>query len=183
MQYEGLYYQPKAKSASTRSKQVNEKIGNNRGPAPLYMSTRSKMENPEGARILQQEQDAVLAQQLLDSVAAGGNISQAQIAKLIAGAGPIGDAPSYLGLSPQMTNLQKRTAIATAGLSGNDPRFRDSETYNYYRNLALNDIGKNKSEITSVETQYLDQVFNGGGKPGDTSREGFLSKLFRSKGE
>ncbi len=181
-QKEGQMYQRPASSASTRSKQVNEQIGNNRDPSFLNKTTRSPMVNPEGVQILQNEQNAIAAQQHSADVASGANLTPEEIAALIAGAQPVGEAPSYLGLSPQMNSIQKRTAIATGGLSGNDPRFRDEETFNYYKNLVLNSVGKENSDPTAIETQFLSEVFSRLGKPGDTSREGFLSSLSRAKG-
>lgn len=90
-------------------------------------------------------------------------------------------APGFLGLSPQMTGLQQRTAIATGGTSGDDPKYKDPATVEYYRNLALTDLVGPSGDIlgqpTGVERQYAQRL--GYDERGGSTTESFLSSLLR----
>ena len=95
--------------------------------------------------------------------------------KQFAQAMPVGNAPGYLDMSPQMTPMQQRTAIATGALSTNDPRYRDPETLSHYQSQAFNSINTPEN-ITPVEKQFVSQV--GGNQPVDETVGAFLSALF-----
>ncbi len=90
--------------------------------------------------------------------------------------GSPGEAPAFLGLSPQMNSLQQRTAIATGGAAGDDPRYSDPATKKFYQQIAFQDLlgpgGDVLGQPTDTEWQYA------GGAPGGTT-ESFLSSLLR----
>ncbi len=92
-----------------------------------------------------------------------------------------GDAPAFLGLSPQMTGLQQRTAIATGGTTGGDPKYNDPATVDYYRNLAFRDFlgpgGDVLGQPTGVERQYTQGL--GYDERGGNTTESFLNSLLR----
>ena len=85
-----------------------------------------------------------------------------------------------------MTDLQKRTSIATRATSGEASAYRDPKTQEYYRNLALYSMtgpdGKpvQNAQVLPVERQYLTQVL--GMEPRSQSVESFLSALLRAGG-
>lgn len=92
------------------------------------------------------------------------------------------EAPGFIGPGLQgLTALQQRTKIATFGVSGEDPRYRDQGARDFYTNLALRDLLAEDSSITPggavtpIERQYLTQVF--GTTPADDSVEAFLRAL------
>lgn len=71
-------------------------------------------------------------------------------------------APDFLGLNPAMTDLQRRSAIATFGSQGEDSTYRDSRVRDYYYNLLrralVNDQGgvnDYSSTVLPVEERYL----------------------------
>lgn len=105
-----------------------------------------------------------------------------ELRRLIGGADTPGDAPSFLGLAPGMTDLQKRTAIATGGLSENDPRFSDDATLEYFKNLVYKSVGKDLSDPTEIENQYVSQMSGFGPKLNKRTRSGFLSAVAGMKG-
>lgn len=45
------------------------------------------------------------------------------------------DAPAFLQMSSQMTPTQQLSQLATLGTSGNDPRYRDPASQQYFGNL------------------------------------------------
>lgn len=85
-----------------------------------------------------------------------------------------------------MTDLQRRTAIATRATSGESSAYRDPKTEEYYRNLALYSLtgpdGKpvQNAQVLPVERQYLTQVL--GLEPRNQSIGSFLSALLRAGG-
>ena len=93
-------------------------------------------------------------------------------------------APSFLGLSSQMTPVQQRAAIATGAVGGQQSSFRDPATAAYYKNLVLNDLVgegggvKPGAQILPVEQQYVSQVLNQ--QPRADTPESFLSAVMRS---
>lgn len=110
----------------------------------------------------------------LDAVAAGGRgeemgISpsqaeslQEQIRKFLRP--PAQDAPSFLQLNPAMTDLQRRSNIATYGTQGVNSAYRDPQTQKYYRNLLerafINDQGGlgDINSLMPIERQYLTET-------------------------
>ena len=88
---------------------------------------------------------------------------------------PLGEAPTYLGLSNAMTPLQQRTAIAAGALNSNDPRYKDPDALQYYMSQAFNNI-TDTSNIAPVEQQFISSL--GGSAPADDSVGGFLSALY-----
>lgn len=93
------------------------------------------------------------------------------------------DAPTFLGMSSQMTPLQQRSAITTRAVSGDESAYRDPATNEYYKNLVLRDVvGDNGAvkpgaEILPSERQYLASVV--GRQPNTDTTESFLSALLR----
>lgn len=75
------------------------------------------------------------------------------------------DMPGILGFDPAMTNLMRRSVIATYGTQGTDGAYRRPDTMNYYGNLLQRDLindrgGVNSSEnVLPVERQYLEKIF------------------------
>lgn len=72
-------------------------------------------------------------------------------------------APDYLELSPAMTDLQRRTRLATFGVAGNDSRFRGADAQALYRNIllrALVDDGRalGTLRLEPIERQFLGQM-------------------------
>lgn len=74
-------------------------------------------------------------------------------------------APDFLGLNPAMTDLQRRSAIATFGSQGEDSSYRDPRVKDYYYNLIqralVNDQGglnDYSSTVLPVEERYLRQT-------------------------
>jgi len=83
-------------------------------------------------------------------------------------------SPSYLGLDPNMSDLQRRGAIATKATSGD--LGSDPNAFKYYRDLAFRTLSEPGATPLPVERQYL-SVF---GEPTrDTSTGGFLSAIER----
>lgn len=93
-------------------------------------------------------------------------------------------APTFLGLSSQMTPIQQRAAIATGAVGGQQSSFRDPAAAAYYKNLVLNDLVgqggavKPGAQILPVERQYVSQVLNQ--QPRAETPESFLSAVMRS---
>lgn len=88
-------------------------------------------------------------------------------------------APNFLSFSPDMTNLQKRAAIATFGSQGNDGKYADSATKDYYKNLLLSDYGDKglAGGALPVEYQYATNVL--GVKPRENTAESLISAILR----
>ncbi len=75
------------------------------------------------------------------------------------------DEPGTMGFSPYMTELQRRSAIATGGVAGTDSTFRDETAQEYYINLLLRSIIDDQgavsgdfTDILPIELQYMRQV-------------------------
>jgi len=88
------------------------------------------------------------------------------------------NAPSFLSLSPQMNDLQRRTAIATGATSGDGENYTDPESVKYYNNVGLRSIG-DYNQIAPVELEYLKRL---GQSPKSNTMEGFFSALDRALG-
>ena len=100
------------------------------------------------------------------------------------------DAPAFLQLGgsgitadqQSLSNLQQRSAIATGGVSSEDPRFRDPATKEFYQNLVFNSLVGEGGAATGaplpIETQYLRDVF--GVTPLTSTTESFLSAFARA---
>lgn len=95
--------------------------------------------------------------------------------------GPM-EAPSFLQLSGGMTPVQKRSSLATFGVSGGS-KYRDPAALKYYGNLAFNDLldesGAPRTGATPlpVEVDFLKQAF--GETPKTDDLQGFLNALDR----
>lgn len=70
--------------------------------------------------------------------------------------------PAWLQFDPVMSNLQRRSYIATQGISGNQGLYRSDEAKNYYKNLLGQDfispLGQAQGDLTGllpIEQQYL----------------------------
>ena len=88
-------------------------------------------------------------------------------------------APAFLGLPTAMTPTQQRSAIATGGVSGGDPRYRDPETSRYYSSLLYNDPNLGTS-LTDIDKQYINSLGNAPLNASDPNS--YLSALERSIG-
>jgi len=83
--------------------------------------------------------------------------------------------PSGLDLSPGMSSLQQRTAIATNALYGDNSVYRSDEAKDYYKNLLNRDLIGNDGKIGDmgqlmpIESQYLQQVLGLSYQPTTTS--------------
>ena len=98
--------------------------------------------------------------------------------------GELMDAPSFLRLGTDMTDVQKRANIATRAVAGDDASFRDPAAQDYYRNLALYGLTDPSGSVIPgaeplpIERQYLEQVV--GVQPNTGTTESFLSALLRA---
>ena len=93
------------------------------------------------------------------------------------------EAPAFLGMGGQgLSNLQQRSAIATGGVSSEDPRFRDPATKDFYQNLVFSSLVGESGAATGaplpIERQYLRDVF--GVTPLGSTTESFLSAFARA---
>ena len=89
--------------------------------------------------------------------------------------------PGFLSLSGSMTPTQQRSAIASGGVSSDDPRYRDKETLSAYQQMLLNNYpGGEDGGLSDIEKQYISQV---GGSPYTQTTEGYLSALDRAVGK
>ena len=94
------------------------------------------------------------------------------------------DAPAFLQLGggEGLSNLQQRSAIATGGVSSEDPRFRDPATKEFYQNLVFRSLVGESGAATGaplpIEKQYLRDVF--GVTPLASTTESFLSAFARA---
>lgn len=110
------------------------------------------------------------------------DLTPEQIAQRKSTLARIGAAPVFLGLSEEMTPLQKRAAIATQGVSG-DVGGTDKETLKYYRQLLYDTLVNQQgqlagpSEILPVEYEYLRRA---GVDPRRGSTASFISALERA---
>lgn len=88
------------------------------------------------------------------------------------------------GLSPGMTDLQRRASIASQATQGDASAYRDPATLDYYRNLAVHSMTdpsgavRANSIVLPIERQYLAEIL--GQQPRDESVASFLSALLRS---
>lgn len=92
----------------------------------------------------------------------------------ILGAGPLagalkryarpdpGKVPAWMRFDPVMTDLQRRSYIATEGVSGNQGLFRSQEAKDYYKNLLgrmfISPLGQPQGDLghlLPIEHQYL----------------------------
>lgn len=95
-------------------------------------------------------------------------------------------APGFLGLSPEMTSIQRRAAIATGGVAGEGSGFRDPLAFQYYKDLLLGDLLDTKGNIKEgasflpIERQFLEQVM--GESLREDSPASFLSAVLRGTG-
>ena len=87
-------------------------------------------------------------------------------------------APAFLGLPTAMTPMQQRSQIATGGVSGSDPRYRDPETTRYYSSLLYNDPNL-ESGLSAIDKQYIKSL---GQSPLQETGSSYLSALERSIG-
>lgn len=104
--------------------------------------------------------------------------------------GAVPTGPQFLqgsgNLVEGMTDLQRRSSIATRATSGEASAYRDPKTQEYYRNLALYSLtgpdGKpvQNAQVLPIERQYVTQVL--GMEPRNESVESFLSALLRAGG-
>lgn len=76
-----------------------------------------------------------------------------------------GEAPEFLEFDPNMTDIQRRTAIATHALSGSDSRYRQPATQEYWKNLLgssligeSGELNPYQSTVLPIESQYMSQV-------------------------
>ena len=83
-------------------------------------------------------------------------------------------APSFLGLPTAMTPQQKQSAIATGGVSSNDPRYRDPETARYYSSLLYSSPD---NPLSDIDKQYIKSL---GENPQAETNTGYISALERS---
>lgn len=86
-------------------------------------------------------------------------------------------APAWLGISNQMTPLQRRAKIATLGSQGSDARYADSAAKDYYKNLLLTDYTGPGYNVLPQEFQYAENVL--GVKPRERTAESLISAIMR----
>lgn len=94
--------------------------------------------------------------------------------------GGVPTAPNFLRFGTGMTNQQKRAQIATLGTQGNDSRWADPATKDYYKKLLVSDYDPAKGlagGILPVERQYAENVL--GAKPRADTTESILSAILR----
>ena len=88
------------------------------------------------------------------------------------------------GLNPGMTDIQRRSNIASQATQGEASAYRDPATLDYYRNLAIHSMTdpsgavRTDSIVLPIERQYLTEIL--GEQPRDESVASFLSALLRS---
>ena len=88
------------------------------------------------------------------------------------------------GLNPGMTDIQRRSSVASQATQGESSAYRDPATLDYYRNLALHSLTdpsgavRADSTVLPIERQYLTDIL--GQQPRDESVAAFLSALLRS---
>jgi hypothetical protein len=94
-------------------------------------------------------------------------------------------APNWMRFDPVMTDLQRRSYIATEGLSGNQGLYRSDEAKNYYANLLgrtligpTGELG-DFNTLLPIEQQYLQAL----GISGHTDTAGLLTKLGLKPGQ
>lgn len=93
--------------------------------------------------------------------------------------GTVGGPPNFLRFSPDMTPLQRRSAISTYGTQG-DGRYSDSATRDYYKNLLLSEYTPEKGlpgGVLPSEYQYAENVL--GVKPRERTAESLISAILR----
>lgn len=89
--------------------------------------------------------------------------------------------PGFLSLSSGMTPTQQRAAIASGGVSSDDPRYRDKETLSAYQQMLLNNYPSGEDGgLSDIEKQYIIQI---GGSPYAQTDESYLSALDRAVGK
>ncbi len=89
--------------------------------------------------------------------------------------------PGFLSLSGSMTPTQQRAAIASGGVSSDDPRYRDKETLSAYQQMLLNNYPSGEDGgLSDIEKQYITQI---GGSPYAQTDESYLSALDRAVGK
>jgi len=86
-------------------------------------------------------------------------------------------APSYMNFDQNMTDLQKRTAIATKAVGGSGGI--DKEGLGYYRSLAYNMLGGKEGPL-DIEKQFVTQGL--GEQLLSDDIEGYLSAIERVYG-
>jgi hypothetical protein len=71
-------------------------------------------------------------------------------------------APAWARFEPVMTDLQRRSYMATEGLSGNQGLYRSGEAKDYYKNLLgqmfISPLGQPQGDLGQllpIEQQYL----------------------------
>lgn len=88
------------------------------------------------------------------------------------------------GLNPGMTDIQRRSSVASQATQGESSAYRDPATMDYYRNLALHSMTdpsgavRADASVLPIERQYLTDIL--GQQPRDESVASFLSALLRS---
>ena len=94
--------------------------------------------------------------------------------------GALPTAPNFLQFGTGMTNQQKRAQIATLGTQGNDSRWADPATKEFYKKLLVADYDPTKGlsgGVLPVEKQYAENVL--GVKPRADTTESLLSAILR----
>ena len=84
-------------------------------------------------------------------------------------------APAWAGLDPGMTNLQKRSKIATLGTQG-DGKFKDSAVVDYWKNILQQDYTGDGFEPLPQEYQYAESL---GYKPRERTGTSLISSILR----
>lgn len=88
------------------------------------------------------------------------------------------------GLTPGMTDIQRRSSVASQATQGESGAYRDPAVLDYYRNLAIHSMTdpsgavRADSTVLPIERQYLTDIL--GQQPRDESVASFLSALLRS---
>lgn len=88
------------------------------------------------------------------------------------------------GLSSGMTDIQRRSSIASQATQGESGAYRDPAVLDYYRNLAMHSMTdpsgavRSDSIVLPIERQYITDIL--GQQPRDESVASFLSALLRS---
>jgi|TARA_R110002020_G_scaffold84472_4_gene209232 hypothetical protein len=90
--------------------------------------------------------------------------------------------PGFYNFNPDISDLQRRSLVATLGASGDDPRYRGQEARDYYKNILqrsfIDDAGKlsDISGLLPIEKQFLEQIL-GIESPGFADTGALLGQL------
>jgi len=92
------------------------------------------------------------------------------------------ETPQGVTFGQGLSDLQKRTQIATGGVAENSGLYRTPEVSNFYKDLAIRSLtdqqGNVSGDPTGVERQFAMNVL--GVQPRTGSTESFLSALMRA---